>query len=492
MHNISLNDNGLNIKAIEQEVYKIVCGVGCEIMSGILERLDLELEAGRDVEKYRNKGLKPTHMHTVMGPVEYSRRTYNYKDEDGRNKYIRLLDEYLNNDIIGHVSSNMAEKIIERVMEEPYRKAGEAIASISNENLSHMTLWNVTQKVGERLARQQEEKIRTHDKGKLNGKREVPVLFQEADGLWLSMQGKDRPKSGKSRKREIKLAVSYEGWEKRAGQKEGYAVHNKKVCAGFCSSKDFKALWDATLAEEYNIDEIEMRILNGDGASWIKTGLGEDGAHFQLDPFHVAKAIVRNIPDKKEASQLNKLFRGGFVDEGFEYMSELLIRYNQDEKKMEKLEVLFNYLSSNYDGLKPYHLRGLEMPAPPAGMEYRHLGTMEHNICDVLKLRMKGRKMSWSTKGANYLAKLLAERASGSLYEKLDGLFQRSVSLGNLEEIIEPVMLSAAQANKESKTSKIYKVHKGSMPFEGQPLTEGMKIIRSLVKDRASSEFVYR
>ena len=37
---------------------------------------------------------------------------------------------------------------------------------------------------------------------------------------------------------------------------------------------------------------------------------------------------------------------------------------------------------------------------------------MEHNICDILAQRMKRRKMSWSIRGANNLAKILAEKAS--------------------------------------------------------------------------------
>ena len=40
------------------------------------------------------------------------------------------------------------------------------------------------------------------------------------------------------------------------------------------------------------------------------------------------------------------------------------------------------------------------MPTAPEGVEYRQLGTMEHNIWDVLAHRMKGRKMSWSINGA--------------------------------------------------------------------------------------------
>ena len=47
------------------------------------------------------------------------------------------------------------------------------------------------------------------------------------------------------------------------------------------------------------------------------------------------------------------------------------------------------------------------MPTAPEGLGYRQLGTMEHNICDVLAHRMKGRKMSWSIDGADNLSKIL-------------------------------------------------------------------------------------
>ena len=151
------------------------------------------------------------------------------------------------------------------------------------------------------------------------------------------------------------------------------------------------------MAEEYNMDEIEVKIRNGDDAKWIKTGLGEEGLYFQLDPFHIAQAIVRNVPDKKEAGELRKLFREGNVEEGLEYLTNLMIKC-EDEKQMKKLETLYNYLTDNREGLKPYHLRKLDLPKPPEGMEYRHLGTMEHNIQDIIAVRMKDRKMSWSRK----------------------------------------------------------------------------------------------
>jgi hypothetical protein len=73
------------------------------------------------------------------------------------------------------------------------------------------------------------------------------------------MQGRDRPKR-KSKKRELKLAVSYEGWKKREGQKEGYVVHNKVACTGFYRGREFKELLDATVADTQEVHKFCLYI----------------------------------------------------------------------------------------------------------------------------------------------------------------------------------------------------------------------------------------
>lgn len=492
MYGLSLNNTDLDFKTLEKTIYKTVCDIACNCLKDVLERLDLMLSARRDPKEYRNKGLKKTSIHTVMGTVDYSRRIYETQNENGQKQYIFLLDKYLKSETIGRVSTNLAEKIVERALEEPYRKTAQAIESLSNKGLSHTAVWNVVQAVGEKLDAQERQITRDYQQGKSRGQRCAKVLFQEADGIWLSMQGKDRPRKGKSKKKELKLAVNYEGWKKREGQKEGYVVHNKTVCSGFYSSREFKELWDATVAENYNTDEIEVRIINGDGASWIKAGLGEEGSHFQLDPFHISQAIIKKVPHKKQASKLKRFLRQGEVDKGFDYLTELLIQNNKDQEKFKKLEDLYNYLARNHEGLIPFHLRGIDLPKPPQGLEYRTLGTMEHNVCDIVALRMKGRKMSWSINGASHLAKLLAARTSGTLYANLDGLLGGAVSEEKLEEVIEVVLLSAAEVNKKPKESKFYKIQESPVPFTGKALTEGRKAIQRLVGNRIASELVYR
>lgn len=65
----------------------------------------------------------------------------------------------------------------------------------------------------------------------IKGTKEIVALFEEADGLWINLQGKDRNeqiekykkqcekkgkefKKPKSVKTELKLHVTYEGWKK--------------------------------------------------------------------------------------------------------------------------------------------------------------------------------------------------------------------------------------------------------------------------------------
>ena len=71
----------------------------------------------------------------------------------------------------------------------------------------------------------------------------------------------------------------------------------------------------------------------------------------------------------------------GKIEESFDYIKKLMIKYNDDEKKFKKIEALYTYFDNNRAGLIPYHLRkDINLPKPPKGVEYRHLGTMEHNL----------------------------------------------------------------------------------------------------------------
>lgn len=459
MYELSLNDNGMTFKDLEKKIYKYACNEACKALTEILEVLDEKLMNERDTKMYRNKGRKQTCLRTIMGDVEYSRRIYEFKLEDGKKATKYLLDEYLGMDTIGNVSINLVETILTNVSELSFRKTAENIKLI--------------------------------DKEALKGEIETPVLFQEQDGVWLSIQGKDKPK-GKSKKKELKLAVSYTGWTLRPGSKKEHIVVDKTVCASFDKVKHFKKLTEATIAEKYNVDEIQTRILNGDGAKWIKATCQDQDIHFQLDPFHISQAILRSVSDKKDKKELIALFREGKVDEGLETITKMLILNNDNEKAFNKLAILYDYLVSNRDGLIPYKLRdNIEMPTPPEGIEYKNLGTMEHNICDVLAQRMKGRKMSWSVNGADNLSKILSEKFSDRLFDTVDKIYRNIIPKEVVASINVSLPLTVFQANKSLKKNKTYKCSNAQLPYSGAATTLGRKIIRDLCGLKSFSDISY-
>ncbi|WP_162920233.1 UPF0236 family transposase-like protein [Clostridium fermenticellae] len=300
MYILSLNDKEITFNNLEKKIYKYVCDAACNFLKEVLSHLDRGLMDERDTKIYRNKGLKSTCIKIIMGNIEFERRLYEFKTEDGKKAYKFLLDEYLQMDTIGHISSTLVEKIVNNVTNVSYRNTASNIEELTNQRINHTAVWDVVQKLGSKIEEKEERKILLNKKGKLNGSKEVNVLFQEQDGIWLNIQGKDKPGKGKSKKKELKLRITYEGWKKRNGSKDAYVVENKIACASFSTGKKFKKLSDATIAEVYNTDEIKVRILNGDGTSWIKQGIEDEGVYFQLDPFHKSQAVLRNIQDKKE------------------------------------------------------------------------------------------------------------------------------------------------------------------------------------------------
>lgn len=493
MYELSLNENELTFKSLEKRIYQHVCDLACTELENILEQLDFRLMNERDTSIYRNKGEKHTCVKTIMGNIEIDRRVYEYKIENGKKAYKYLLDEYLEMDTFGHMSVNLVESIISNAAEVSFRKTANNVKLMSNQEISHTAVWDVVQRFGSKLKERDQRKIQLNEQGKLNGKKEIKVLFQEQDGIWLSIQRKNRPKKSKGKKKELKLGVFYEGWEKRSGKNSGYLVKNKKVCASFSGAKVIKKLSDARIAEVYNTDEIETRIINGDGASWIKSSLGEEGVYYQLDPFHKSQAVIRAVNNKKEAKTLIDLLGCGKVSESLEMITLMMIKNKDDEKVFEKLSKLYNYLVENKEGLVPYHLRkGIKLPEPSEGPEYRHLGTMEHNICDILAQRMKGRIMSWSKTGAENMAKIEAERFSNSLFSTLDEICSNIVTNEKIEKIVEIITLSAADVNKNHYESKIYPMHKGKIPFTGCAITNGRKAIQRIFDKKTFSELIYR
>ena len=439
-------ENGVTFKELEKNIYKWICQIGQEFTKEFLERYDQMLMKERDKSRYRHKGLRQTTVKTVYGEVTYSRVIYEVIEDDGTKHFVYLLDETLELENIGLISTNMAELLVKGITEQSYRACAAQISETTGQTISAMGVWNVIQALGAKVCEEEKELTQAHKQGKVHGEKEVPVLFEEADGVYIKLQGKDRRKNGQD-KAEMKIGIAYDGW-KRIG-KDRYELANKVIVAGFAHAKEFHEYREAAIAERFNLDEVSQRILNADGASWIKK-VKDKSTCFQLDPYHRNKVIKEKIHDKQAQKDILNLLQEEKIEEVFHYL-ELYKNSLSEDAEIEDAEELTGYYENNREGLLPYQSQGLELPENPEGLEYRNMGTMENHVWSVIAKRMKHNHTSWSKRGGNHLAKILAKKCSGKLYEVTEKLKRPIFEEEKVEELYGEILMSAKAPKKDGK-----------------------------------------
>lgn len=473
MMDTMIKENGITFKELEQNIFKSICEAGQRCTTELLEKYDKQLMEERDKSVYRHKGLRETTVKTVYGEVVYKRAIYEKMNENGSKSYVYLLDENLELKNVGLISTNLAEKLVEGITELSYRQCASKVSEMTGQSISAMGVWKVIQALGEQVCEEEKELVVAHKKGHIKGIKEAPVLFEEADGVYVKLQGKDR-KESRQKKVEIKVGIAYDGWKKEGRNR--YRLDEKIVIAGIGKAKDFHEYREAAIAQTFDLDETQVRILNADGAPWLKK-VKDKSTVFQLDPFHKYQAIKQNIADKKAQTDMRELLDNGEIEEMFAYM-ELYKNSMSEESDIENVEKLQKYFESNKEGLLPYQKQGLELPIHPEGLEYLNMGTMENHVWSVIARRMKHNHTSWSRRGGNHLSKILAKKCSGKI-EEVTKKLQRPVLEEETVEDIWKEILSSAEVPKRNGKGYHYPVM-GHMVALGMRMRGDRKIMNAL------------
>ena len=421
-----VTEEEIKFNNLEKKIFKFVCGFGCLIIKLILESYDRKIMKARNSKKYRHKGLRKNTIKTVMGEVEYVRAMYEV-EEAGIKKRVYLLDEKMHINTEGKASENLIEKIVETVpITDSYRKAETVLKETTNATLSFEWIRNIVVKLGDKITKKEKEERKMLDKGQLvAGLKQIIVLFEEADGLWINLQGKDRKERLEKNKKkcekenkefnpkqkiktELKLHVMYEGWKK---DDKRHPLINKQYIAGMMKPKEIKKLRDARVYQQYDVEKIKLRVVNGDGAKWTK-GITAEGGIYQKDQFHIMQEIVRDVP-KEYRNIIEELVKTKQYDKIEKAIEGLKVELGGEYKAVKKLNTLQSYLSSGLDRYQDI----VEVPEAPKGIEYRNMGTQESQIFSKLKKRFCSGRKAFSEHGANALAKICVLSEKFSLEE---------------------------------------------------------------------------
>ena len=109
-------------------------------------------------------------------------------------------------------------------------------------------------------------------------------------------------------------------------------------------SSDFHEKREAQIRGIYEADEIEYRILNGDGGSWVKDPYEPDVV-FQLNRFHIRQEIKRKLNEDKEATRnVEALFDAEKTEEMLEYIEMYADSVDSPDERDKRAKKQGNYM----------------------------------------------------------------------------------------------------------------------------------------------------
>lgn len=482
----NITNNEIKFNDLEQKMWKKKMKEGLEELKKQLETIDYQLLKSKNNEELIVKDFQKTTIKCKFGDLEFYRRRYKLV-KNGKFKYVYLLDVYLELGLIGQYSQSIVELVINEAIEKSYRKTAETIRENTNVSITHTAAREILIKYSEEhIEKLEKEKLKLYEKGYIEGNKSVSIIFQEDDGIYISMQDRKKNKAkrkGKKIKKEIKIGIVHEGFEKRYSK--DFRIKNKQMIATTRDAKYFKRLVDMTIGTTYKENDIQKIVINADGADWCKSIAESPKERYQLDMFHIQKRISESVKDEEYKKMMSDVVKTNKPEDIFHIIYNYKVELESDNKQeeLEKVELLEEYLNNNRTGLLRYQYDlGLtqEEIEDKTRLEYRNLGTEESQMYSGCRKRMKKNRTSWSTRGAEAMVKVISYVKSNLLDDLITGEMEKAIE----KELSE----------REPEPRKIPKIKLGKVKYAGkQTILENLEkynrpIIEEIIKGKSFNE----
>jgi len=287
----------------EEELFKWTCSLAREVTKALLESIDEELMREKD-RGLKVESLKWHRIITVFGDVSIKRRLY----RDGNGKHCFLLDERMGLDKGCQVSPKVKELATSISSHFPFQRSEEILRSILPTGISHTSIHRLVSRVTDPYLEGEEKELEEVFEGGVIPESEgrvVPYLFIEADGTSIALQREE------ARRAEVKAGVAYEGWQEVS--KGRHRVTRKTVYSGIMNGDRFWERFSLTLSKKYDLSQVGRVIVGGDGAPWVKNGAELLGGIYQLDRFHLKRALNQTL-DNGLAMEVYQACTKGEID----------------------------------------------------------------------------------------------------------------------------------------------------------------------------------
>ena len=429
---------GVSFFDIETCLFQKMTCLMTEMMGRLLESLDALLFEARDKDRYRVKETKEGRIDTLFGVIEFKRRVYEDKKTGER---VYGLDEALGLEKRTRISPGLKRAAVLLAVDGPsYRGARDSLKTFyGHQMISHEGIRQCTLKVGGEIKRDIE-----NQRDDPQGKRKVKVLFIEADGMWIPRQ--------RSKKKEERFAISYEGWRKRRGAFGEYELVGRMHCYVDDPKEDFWEEVSRQICATYDLSSTIV-VINGDRAKWIRLGVKYfPKALYQFDRFHLAKdikACLREAPEACKAAL--KALEENRPEEVLDVLRGVRLK---NREAAWSLAYLICDLEQNPEAMVDYRLRLKAMGYDTTGM--RGMGAAESNVNKFSRRLKRGR--SWGN-GLSAMMYALGKRFEGVL----DRFTQR---LEELENILDEKRLRTGAGHiVQEVLSDLSSIPRGHMPI---------------------------
>jgi len=382
-----------DLTKIAEMVYGVtdeVTKLGCQMIAEEWESFDELLRNRKDVRKGWHIVRKDeTSLITSLGEVIYKKTLFK-NTETSESCY--LLDQLMGLEKHVRITEDAEARVLKEASESSYRKGG-AHASIKGDTISKEAVMN-------KLHRLDFPNIAVSEK------MEMKSIYIDADEDHVSLQYLDQKGDIKKPRQNTimpRIIYVYEGVNT---EKDGRPklVNTKYFGGVYEGTKEIKKLWNEVLDylnEAYDLDAVENIYINGDGASWIRSGVNIiPKSKFALDKYHMHKYIIAatsHLEDSAEDAR-SEIYRA--VHNKKKWMAEgifdKIIEITAKDTKKKAVEKAKAYILGNWSGIM------LSMKGKDENVRCSAEGHVSHVYAD----RMSSRPLGWCYTGADKMSRL--------------------------------------------------------------------------------------
>ncbi|MDY2954437.1 MAG: ISLre2 family transposase [Enterococcus cecorum] len=336
----------------------------------------------------------------TFGEMTFSRRCYKKGSE-----YFYPVDQALGLIPYARYSMEICFLIAKLATQMTYRAVASTIEETKGIHITKDTVLKVRKMVDELYAAKDEFELLKDEE--IIKRKKVDKLYIEGDGVIVKTPLKDE-----KNRTELAHFVIHEGVEKKYNRNT--LINKHEIISS--SNKAARKLVLDYLYNTYEFDENSLIITNSDmGKGYtaytfkelVKT-FGCKHEHF-YDEYHVndsIKRIFKNVPVlKNKAIEAIKTHSHKNLKTVFDTFESMIT----DEKILQRFWDISKRILTNFQ---------YTLPARKRGFSHEGIGIMESQHCKISN-RMKHRKMKWSIKGAETMARMIIDIGQN----KLDDLF---------------------------------------------------------------------